>query len=189
MITQLLVAAAPATPTSPSPAPGGGACGAQVVSGTTLNSCPVAIPGLTQVQTLIGYTMWGAVALSVIGVLILGGRMAIAHQQGQTAGGAGKVVLGLLILGVGGAFLGTLMGFSLFTTTPQAIPGLTIVQTIISYVAWGAVGACVIGVIIVGARMVIAHHEGRHGDVQKLAYVVGGALVVASASTLVGALI
>jgi len=117
-----------------------------------LNLTTPAIPGPTHVQMIVGYTMWGAVALSVIGVLILGGRMALAHQQGQTAGGAGKVVLGLLILGVGGAFLGTLMGFSLFTTTPQAIPGLTIVQTIISYLAWVAVGACVIGVIIVGRR-------------------------------------
>lgn len=71
----------------------------------------------------------------------------------------------------------------------QRPPGGEDVEKIISWVAWVALGVCVMGVIISGAAMAVAHQ--RHGGgehASRLAWVLGGCVIVGSASGLVGAL-
>lgn len=71
----------------------------------------------------------------------------------------------------------------------QRPPGAGDVEKIISWVAWIALGACVMGVIVAGASMGFAHHRGGGGEhAARLGWVLAGCVVVGSASGLVGAL-
>ena len=154
------------------------------------NSNPTAINGVTQLQALIGYAAWGATALCIIGLLVTGATMAIAHSRGgnEPMQRLGGVAAGCAIVGSAASVVGQVLGFSLFTATPAAIPGLTMVQNIIGWVAWVAAGGCLIGLIAAGAMMAVAFSQGRdHGS--RLGGVMAGCLVVGSASTLVAAFI
>lgn len=69
-------------------------------------------------------------------------------------------------------------------------PGSGGIEKILSWAAWVAVVVCVLGVIIAGATMAIQHRRGEGGEsMARLGWVLGGCIVIGSASALVGALV
>lgn len=69
-------------------------------------------------------------------------------------------------------------------------PGSDKLIEILRWTAWVVLGICVMGAFAVGARMAIAHHEGRRGEhMQGLAMVLAGCVLVGAASGLVNALV
>jgi hypothetical protein len=162
-----------------------------VLTDNPFNSNPGAIPGVTQFQTIIGYTAWGATALCLIGLLTTGGMMAISYHQGSNdhMGRIGGVAAGCMIVGTAGTLAGSLLGFNLFTSDPQAIPGLSMVQTIIGYIAWIMAGVCVIGLIIAGALLATSYRRGSSEHAGRIGSVAAGCVIVGGASTIIGALI
>jgi hypothetical protein len=71
-----------------------------------------------------------------------------------------------------------------------APPGAEGIITIVQWVAWTVLAVCVLGVLLVGARMALAHRRGEGADhAVGLAYVLGGAVLVGSASGLIAALV
>lgn len=71
-----------------------------------------------------------------------------------------------------------------------APPGSEGFVTIVSWVAYIAVGLCVVGVIAAGIGMLFAGRRGEGGEqAAKLGWVMGGSVVIGSASLLVAALI
>jgi hypothetical protein len=71
-----------------------------------------------------------------------------------------------------------------------APPGAEGIITIVQWVAWTVLAVCVLGVLLVGARMALAHRRGEGAEhAVGLAYVLGGAVLVGSASGLVAALV
>lgn len=153
------------------------------------NSNPNKIGGLDKLQVLIGYASWIAVGVLVALTIALGARMAVDHHRGEPVGrGMAGVAAGCFLVGAAGALAGSLLGFNLFTSNPQAIPGLTAVQTVIGAVAYVAVGVCVLGFFIVGIKMAMAHHRGEPVG-GGLGALLAGCLVVGSASTIVTAFV
>ncbi|RFU22990.1 hypothetical protein [Geodermatophilus marinus] len=74
--------------------------------------------------------------------------------------------------------------------TGIAPPGAEGVVTIVSWVAWTVLALCVLGVLLVGARMALAHRRGDGAEhAVSLGYVLGAAVLVGSASGLVAALV
>ncbi len=72
-------------------------------------------------------------------------------------------------------------------TKPPGSDGIT---KILSWAAWVAVVVCVLGVIIAGATMAVQHRRGEGGEsMARLGWVLGGCIVIGSASALVGALV
>ena len=175
----LVVLAAPTPSPSPTPAPGAG-----------FNSTPVAIPGVDKLQAIIGYSAWIATAVCLIGLIIAGASMAVAHHHGETVqlGRLGGVVAGCLVVGASSSVVGAILGFNLFTANPEAVPGLTKVQDVIGYVSWAAAAVCLIGLIVAGAAMAVANQQGRMPAGQ-LGAVAAGCMIVGAAGTIVGALI
>jgi hypothetical protein len=71
-----------------------------------------------------------------------------------------------------------------------APPGAEGIVTIVQWVAWTVLAVCVLGVLLVGARMAVAHRRGEGAEhAVSLAYVLGGAVLVGSASGLIAALV
>jgi hypothetical protein len=71
-----------------------------------------------------------------------------------------------------------------------APPGSEGIVTIVQWVAWTVLAVCVVGVLLVGARMALAHRRGEGADhAVSLAYVLGGAVLAGSASGLIAALV
>ncbi|MGY1634284.1 hypothetical protein ACI784_21505 [Geodermatophilus sp. SYSU D01186] len=71
-----------------------------------------------------------------------------------------------------------------------APPGSEGIVTIVQWVAWTVLAVCVVGVLLVGARMALAHRRGEGAEhAVSLAYVLGGAVLAGSASGLVAALV
>jgi len=69
-------------------------------------------------------------------------------------------------------------------------PGSGGIVTIIKWAAWIGLAVCVLGVIIAGASMAFASRRGDGGEhMSKLGWVLGGCIVIGSASGLVGALL
>ena len=155
------------------------------------NSTPKAIPGVNNLQVIIGYTAWVATALCLIGLIVVGAIMAVSYHHGSNehVGKLGAVVAGCLIVGAAAPIAGSILGFNLFTSNPKAIPGLTMVQSVIGYVAWAAAALCLIGLIIAGAMMAVSYRRGNPDVGGRLGQVAAGCLIVGSASTLVGAFI
>ena len=154
-------------------------------------SNPAAIPGVTKLQAIIGYTAWLATAACLIGLIVTGATMAISYHRGSNEhmGRLGSVATGCLVVGAAAPIAGSLLGFNLFTSTPQAIPGLATVQTVISYVSWIAAAACLLGLIAAGAALAISYQRGNSEHAGRLGGVAAGCLIVGGASTIVGALI
>jgi hypothetical protein len=74
--------------------------------------------------------------------------------------------------------------------TGQAPPGAQGFLTILRWAAWTAFGICVLGVIIAGALMAVHSRRGEGAETAaRLGWVLAGAIVVGSASGLVGALV
>jgi type IV secretory pathway VirB2 component (pilin) len=71
-----------------------------------------------------------------------------------------------------------------------APPGSEGFVTIVNWVAWIAVGLCVVGVILAGIGMLFAGRRGEGGEhAAKLGWVLGGSIVIGGASALVGAVV
>jgi hypothetical protein len=69
-------------------------------------------------------------------------------------------------------------------------PGAEGIVMIVEWVAWTVLAVCVVGVILVGGRMAVAHRRGEGaGFAAELALVLGGAVLVSSASALIAALL
>ena len=69
-------------------------------------------------------------------------------------------------------------------------PGAEGIVTIVQWVAWTVLAVCVVGVMLVGGRMAVAHRRGEGAAFAgELVLVLGGALLVGSASALIAALL
>jgi hypothetical protein len=93
-------------------------------------------------------------------------------------------------------FMTTLLasGFSLQAVVDPgegvAPPGSEGIVTIVQWVAWVVLAVCVMGVLLVGGRMALAHRRGEGaGYAAELGFVLGGAILVGSASGLIAALV
>ena len=156
------------------------------------DSRPEAVPGLGGLQTVIGYVAWACTAACLIGLILAGAQMAVAHRRGSSDSFSrlGGVVAGCLIIGAASSLVGGLLGFNLFTSTAKPIPGLQGVQTIIRYTSWVAGGICLIGLLVAGAMMAISYRQGQDQEhMSRLAGVGAGCLIVGGASAIVAALI
>ena len=72
----------------------------------------------------------------------------------------------------------------------QQPPGSDGIVKILGWAAWVAVVICVLGVLIAGATMAIQHRRQEGGEsMARLGWVLGGVIVIGSASALVGALV
>ena len=72
----------------------------------------------------------------------------------------------------------------------EAPPGSEGFLTILGWAAWIVFGLCVLGVIIAGGAMAVSNRRGEGGEhASRLGWVLAGAIVVGSASGLVGALV
>jgi hypothetical protein len=63
------------------------------------------------------------------------------------------------------------------------------IQTVIGWVMWLAIAACVAGIIITAARMAIAHRRGGDADVAQLGWVLGACILIGSAAAIVNAFV
>ena len=71
-----------------------------------------------------------------------------------------------------------------------APPGSEGIITILQWAAWIAAAVCVLGVLIAGAMMAVQMRQGEGGQsVTRLGWVMAGAIVIGSASALVGAIL
>jgi hypothetical protein len=71
-----------------------------------------------------------------------------------------------------------------------APPGAEGIATIVQWVAWTVLAVCVVGVLLVAGRMAVAHRRGEGGQyAAELGLVLGGAVLVGSASGLIAALV
>jgi hypothetical protein len=71
-----------------------------------------------------------------------------------------------------------------------APPGAEGIVTIVQWVAWVVLAVCVLGVLLVGGRMAVAHRRGEGAAyAAELGFVLGGAVLVGSASALIAALV
>jgi hypothetical protein len=154
------------------------------------NSDPNSIPGVSALQTAIGYTAWTATAICILAVIGLGLFLVFSHEaahQGRTSSRVGYTMGGCIVVGAAAAIAGNSLGFSMFTSTPQAIPGLGAVQGVINGAAWAAGALCVIGIVLAGLGLLKAHNSG--GKVEHLIIALLGCAVVGSASALTGVFI
>jgi hypothetical protein len=64
------------------------------------------------IQTLLGWTFWGAFVVCLVGLAVQGGKMAIANRRGEEfeGGGLAKVFLAAVILTFGGGLITSLVG-------------------------------------------------------------------------------
>ena len=97
----------------------------------------------------------------------------------------------LLVVGnawaAGTAGGGSLPGTSGGGTAPPGVS--TNVDTIISWACWICFTIAILGVLFVAFKMIVQHHRGEGGQqFASLAYVLGGAILVAAASGIIGAL-
>lgn len=60
------------------------------------------------------------------------------------------------------------------------------VNQVIALVRWSVIAACVVGVLIVAVKAVLAHRRGQEDAFAGLAAVAGGCILVASGASLVG---
>ncbi len=155
-----------------------------------IDTNPAAPPGFGQLQTIIGWASWSATIICVLVVLAFGALMTISvSRHGESTKGVGKIIGGGLIIGAASSIVGTLTGYSLFNSNPAIIPGLTQIQNIVKWSAFVALGLCVLGAIICGIKLLASFREGNNEGVKNFGAVVGGCLIVGSASTIVGLLI
>ncbi len=154
------------------------------------NSNPAAIPGVSTLQTVVGYAAWTATGMCVLGMIGLGVWLVYNHEsghQGRSANRVGYAIAACVVIGSASSIAADSLGFNLFTSTPQAVPGLSGLQTIISGAAWAGAGVCVIGVILAGLQLWRAYNSGGH--VERLIVTLIGCAVVGSAAALTGAFI
>lgn len=70
---------------------------------------------------------------------------------------------------------------------PTAPPGSDKFLDILAWAKWVALGIAILGIIILGAVMTIAHNRGSGDDfLQKLGWVAGGLVLIGAAGAIVG---
>ena len=73
-------------------------------------------------------------------------------------------------------------------TPPPGVAGP--LTTVLSWAAWTVFALAILGILLVAGKMIISHQQGRGGEHgQGLAFVLGGIILAASASALVGVLV
>jgi len=76
------------------------------------------------------------------------------------------------------------------SNTSQQPPGAGKLTDILGWATWIAMGVCVLGVVIAGGTMAVAHRGGGGGEsASRLGWVAAGCVVVGSASGIVNALV
>ena len=162
-----------------------------LAAGNPFNSDPHAIPGVSNLQAVIGYVCWIATALCLVGLIVTGSILAVSYHRGSNehVGRLGAVAAGCLVVGAASPIAGAILGFNLFTSNPKAVPGLTGVQTVIGYVSWIAAALCLVGLVIAGAMLAVSYQRGTTDHAGRLGSVATGCLIVGGASTIIGALI
>lgn len=60
---------------------------------------------------------------------------------------------------------------------------------LLGWFMWGATTACMVGVIITGARMAIAYRGGNDANVSQLGYILFGCILVGTAAQIVNAFV
>ena len=82
-------------------------------------------------------------------------------------------------------------GLSVPNITSTAPPGSGEITRVIGYIMWGATAVLILGVCTVVMKMATAHHNGRSASehVGSLAAVLGCAILLGSASTLINGLL
>ena len=82
-------------------------------------------------------------------------------------------------------------GLSVPNITSTAPPGSGEITRVIGYIMWGATAVLILGVFTVVMKMATAHHNGRSASehVGSLAAVLGCAILLGSASTLINGLL
>jgi hypothetical protein len=87
----------------------------------------------------------------------------------------------------GTAWAGALPGTSGGGSTPPGVG--TNIDTVVAWASWVCFVIAILGVIFVAFKMIVQHHRGEGGQqFASLLYVLGGAILVAAASGIVGAL-
>ena len=66
--------------------------GAGALAGPSFNSDPHAIPGVSNLQAIIGYTAWAATALCLVGLIAAGAAMAVSYHRGSNETWAASAV-------------------------------------------------------------------------------------------------
>ena len=91
----------------------------------------------------------------------------------------------------GGAAAGGGGAISVPSISSTAPPGSGQITTVIGYIMWGATAVLILGVCTVVMKMATAHHNGRSASehVGSLAAVLGCAILLGSASTLINGLL
>src|ERR1700727_691654 len=90
------------------------------------NSDPKSIPGVSTLQTVVGYAAWTATGLSVLGMIGLGVWLVYNHEsghQGRSANRVGYAIAACVVIGSASSIAADSLGFNLFTSTPQGVPG------------------------------------------------------------------
>lgn len=76
------------------------------------------------------------------------------------------------------------------TTSPSRPSWAGGFDTILGWVAWFALGICVLGVIVAGGTMALASRRGEGGEhATRLGWVLAACVVIGSASTIVNAVL
>ncbi|MDF1480343.1 hypothetical protein PYV02_14755 [Leifsonia sp. H3M29-4] len=75
---------------------------------------PAAPPGAENILLIVSWIFWAAAIAGIIGLIVLGGTMALANQQGrgapEFAGRLGMVAVGIVLIGAAGGIVTLLLG-------------------------------------------------------------------------------
>lgn len=84
----------------------------QLAAGNPPDVNPTQPPGMGGVSKVLNWVAWGVTVLCVAGLLIVGGKLAMAHRQGEgyeAGGGVAKVLAAALLVGAASGLVGALM--------------------------------------------------------------------------------
>ena len=74
--------------------------------------------------------------------------------------------------------------------SPTQPPDTGAVSTVMGWLTWGGLAVCVLGLILAGAKMGVDHRRGGGGveHASAVGFVLGGAILIGAASSVIGAL-
>jgi hypothetical protein len=118
---------------------------------------------------------------------LTGGRLRVGRFSAALC--ASAVVLGIVsssALAQGSSS----SSFSMPSFTATQPPDTGAVSTVMGWMQWGGLAVCVLGLIFAGAKMGISHRQGGGGSdhISSVGYVIGGAILIGAASSVIGAL-
>lgn len=77
------------------------------------NPAPVQPPGTEGFVTILGWLKWVGLALSIVGLIVVGSMLWINHRRGEGgehAGRIGMILVGVILIGAATALVGFLSG-------------------------------------------------------------------------------